>query len=121
MNPENQNNQLQTRETIARDLEALGLKKGMLVLVHSSLKSLGWVCGGQLAVIQALQDVVTEAGTIIMPTHSADLTDPAEWCNPPVPDEWCQKSSHKCQHMIKSEHQQWPWGRFQKRFALILT
>ncbi|GAF19729.1 LOW QUALITY PROTEIN: aminoglycoside N3-acetyltransferase [Bacillus sp. JCM 19046] len=63
-------------------------KKGMLVLVHSSLKSLGWVCGGQLAVIQALQDVVTEAGTIIMPTHSADLTDPAEWCNPPFPDEW---------------------------------
>lgn len=30
-----------TRESISRDLRKLGLKEGMIVLVHSSLSSLG--------------------------------------------------------------------------------
>lgn len=78
----------QTRQSIAADLKQLGLKKGMIVLVHSSLKSLGWVCGGHVAVIEALQDVLTEEGTLIMPAHSADVSDPNEWGNPPVPAAW---------------------------------
>lgn len=77
-----------TRESIARDLRSLGLYEGMTVLVHSSLSSLGWVCGGPVAVVQALMDVVTPDGTIVMPTHSADYTEPSDWANPPVPEEW---------------------------------
>jgi aminoglycoside 3-N-acetyltransferase len=60
----------------------------MTLLVHSSLRSLGWVCGGEVAVIQALQDVLTPEGTLVMPTHSAGCTDPAGWSNPPVPESW---------------------------------
>jgi aminoglycoside 3-N-acetyltransferase len=71
-------------------LRALSLQAGMLVIVHSSMKSLGWVNGGATAVIQALQDVLTPRGTLIMPTHSADLSDPARWENPPVPESWWQ-------------------------------
>lgn len=77
-----------TRYSLANDLRRLGLKPGMTVLVHSSLKSLGWVNGGPMAVIQALQDVLTPAGTLVMPAHSSDLSDPAGWQNPPVPQSW---------------------------------
>lgn len=78
----------QTRYSLANDLHQLGLNSGAVVLVHSSLSSLGWVCGGAVAVIQALLDVVTESGTVAMPTHSGDYSDPVEWVNPPVPSEW---------------------------------
>lgn len=77
-----------TRASLADDFRSLGLKKGMTVIVHSSLKSLGWVVGGSVAVVQSLMDVVTEEGTLVMPTHTAHYSDPAGWLNPPVPKEW---------------------------------
>ena len=43
-----------TRASLAADLIALGLEAGDTVLVHSSLRAVGWVPGGQVAVVQAL-------------------------------------------------------------------
>jgi aminoglycoside 3-N-acetyltransferase len=77
-----------TRESLAQDLYALGVRPGMTLIMHSSLRSLGWVCGGPVAVVQALMDIVTEEGTIVMPTHTGNYSDPATWSNPPVPQEW---------------------------------
>ncbi len=77
-----------TRQTLAADLQALGLEAGMIVLVHSSLSALGWVNGGSVAVIQALQDALSPSGTLVMPAHSGDLSDPVKWENPPVPEIW---------------------------------
>lgn len=79
-----------TTESLADDLRQIGLQAGMTLLVHSSLSSLGWVCGGPVTVIQALLDVLTPAGTLVVPTHSADYSDPSTWECPPVPMDWWQ-------------------------------
>ena len=53
-----------TRASLAADLRQLGIEPGMVLLVHSSMRSLGWVSGGPVAMIQALQDVLTDVGTL---------------------------------------------------------
>jgi len=81
---------LATVESLQMDFKALGIEKGMVLLVHSSLSAMGWVCGGAVAVILALQEVLGKTGTLVMPTHSTDLSDPSQWKNPPVPESWWQ-------------------------------
>ena len=56
-----------TVESLRDDFKALGIEKGMVLLVHSSLSAMGWVCGGAVAVIIALQEVLGETGTLVMP------------------------------------------------------
>jgi aminoglycoside 3-N-acetyltransferase len=77
-----------TRESLAVDLRRLGVRPGSVVLVHSSLSSLGWVCGGPVVVVQALLDVLGPEGTLVVPTHTGVNSDPAGWVNPPVPESW---------------------------------
>jgi aminoglycoside 3-N-acetyltransferase len=66
-----------TRVQLATDLAQLGLRPGLTVMVHTSLKSLGWVIGGEQTVLEALRDAVGVAGTLVMPTQSWQLCDPA--------------------------------------------
>ena len=81
---------LATVESLQADFKALGIEKGMVLLVHSSLSATGWVCGGAVAIIIALREVLGETGTLVMPAHSTDLSDPSQWQNPPVPESWWQ-------------------------------
>jgi aminoglycoside 3-N-acetyltransferase len=75
---------------LARGLVACGLTAGTHVIVHTKLSALGWIAGGALALIEALQRVVTPAGTIMMPTHTSDNSDPRYWQHPPIPESWWQ-------------------------------
>ena len=77
-----------TAVTLKAELSALGVRSGMVLLVHSSLSALGWICGGAVAVIQALQEIVGPEGTLAMPAYSGGLTDPKNWQHPPVPEGW---------------------------------
>jgi aminoglycoside 3-N-acetyltransferase len=86
--PEDRSREPITVGSIAADLRALGIGAGSTTLVHGSLSSLGWVCGGPPAVVDALQRVVGKEGTIVMPTHSPGNRDPANMGHPPVPDSW---------------------------------
>lgn len=77
-----------TRASLAFDLAGLGVAPGMTLIVHASLARIGLVVGGAPAVIHALMDALGPEGTLVMPTFSGVLTDPATWRDPPVPEEW---------------------------------
>jgi aminoglycoside N3'-acetyltransferase len=57
-----------TKTDLVEELRALGLRKGMYLEVHSSLRSLGSVEGGARTVIDALEELITEEGAVIMPS-----------------------------------------------------
>ena len=58
-----------TRQDITDGLRALGLVEGDAVEVHSSLSSFGQVDGGAATVVDALMEVVGEAGTLVMSAY----------------------------------------------------
>ena len=57
-----------TKKEIIFGLQSLGIRPGMELEVHSSLKSFGYVEGGALAVIDALKETVSSNGSIFMPS-----------------------------------------------------
>ncbi len=79
-----------TRSSLLADLQQLGMRPGVTLMVHASLSSLGWVAGGPVAVVQALLEAVGEGGTLVMPSFTGDLTEPSYWQHPPVPEHWQQ-------------------------------
>ncbi len=77
-----------TRQTLAEQFATCGLQAGQTLLVHSSMKSLGtYVIGGAQTVIEALLHVLG-SGTLMMPTHTTENTEPSRWSEPPVPPAW---------------------------------
>ncbi len=77
-----------TVHTLAEQLRACGLASGQSVLVHTAMSKLGWVCGGPVAVIQALLEILGPTGTLMMPTHTTENTDPSGWESPAIPEAW---------------------------------
>jgi len=65
-----------TRDRIAEDVTALGVRPGGVLLVHSSLSSLGWVPGGPETVIQGLLQALGPEGTLLVPALSYDIVTP---------------------------------------------
>ena len=68
----------------------LGMQPGMTVMVHTSLSSMGYVCGGAPTVIDALLETVSKEGTIMMPTQSWKNLDPEVGVHPEVGEDYWQ-------------------------------
>ncbi len=64
-----------TRSDLCEGLRACGIEAGDVLIVHASMKSLGYVEGGPAAVIAAMQDVLTPRGTLLMPTFAVPQPD----------------------------------------------
>ncbi|KAL0944953.1 uncharacterized protein CTRU02_202840 [Colletotrichum truncatum] len=79
-----------TKEFLVFEFNKLGINKGDTILLHASLSRVGWVNGGAETVISALLDVLGEDGTLVVPTHTGDNSDPAEWTSPYAPTTWWQ-------------------------------
>ena len=77
-----------TIPTLTTDLTALGIRPGDTLLVHSSLSSLGYVCGRSEAVVRAFLNTIGPTGTLVVPTQTESNSDPSEWKRPPVPEAW---------------------------------
>ena len=70
---------------LAATLERLGVRRGGVLLVHASLSALGFVLHGVEAVLGALTGALGEQGTLLVPTFTGALTDPACWVAPALP------------------------------------
>ena len=82
--------QIVLKQDVLDALSAVGMRPGQTVMVHCSLSSLGYVCGGAQPVIEALLQTVGEAGTIMMPTQSWKNLDPESGVHWQEPQEWWQ-------------------------------
>ncbi len=78
------------KEDLIKGFKKAGVSKGQAIMVHTSLNSLGFVCGGAQIVIEALIDCVGSEGTIMMPTQSWKNLDPEEGVHWQEPKEWWQ-------------------------------
>lgn len=82
--------QLILKSDILEALEKLGVKRGQSIMVHTSLSSIGFVCGGPQIIIEALMESVGEEGTLMMPTQSWKNLDPETGVHWEEPKEWWQ-------------------------------
>lgn len=80
-----------SKNDLKKMFKRLGMKREHDVFVHSSMKSLGYVVNGANDVIDALLETVGENGTILMPAHTGQLTDPRGWLHPFVPSKFVSK------------------------------
>ena len=77
-----------TKDDLIHKFSQLGIKQGDTLLVHASLSSLGYVVGAAEALFLALREIIGEQGTIVVPSQTVEISDPASWQYPPVPEEW---------------------------------
>jgi aminoglycoside 3-N-acetyltransferase len=59
-----------SRGQLVGDLRRLGVEAGQTLLVHASLRSIGWVKGGATTVVGALREAVGDDGNIVVPAST---------------------------------------------------
>ena len=78
-------NEITTKNNLIKLFGELGLSTGTDVMVHSSMKSLGYVVNDPLDVVDGILDVIgARQGNLLMLSHYRQLTDPYGWSPPPL-------------------------------------
>jgi aminoglycoside 3-N-acetyltransferase len=90
-----------TRRWLARDLQRLGVRRGGILVVHSSLSCLGFMLGGPRAVILALLDAIDPEGTLMMPAHTWEWMEAGCRC-------FDARSTPCCVGVIAEAFRRWP-------------
>jgi aminoglycoside 3-N-acetyltransferase len=62
----NDDQPLVTRSQLLADLHLLGVGPGDTLMLHASVRALGWVVGGPRVVLDALLDLLSPGGTLMM-------------------------------------------------------
>ncbi|MCR2821648.1 AAC(3) family N-acetyltransferase [Lederbergia panacisoli] len=67
-----------TKNQLVEDFKRIGIKEGMVLVVHSSLRNIGYIKGGPEEVIESLIEILGDEGTLVMPsmTSGEDIFDP---------------------------------------------
>lgn len=81
-----------TRSRLVSDLSKLGLVPGDTLMLHASVKTVGWIVGGPDIVIQALLDAIGPAGTLMMYVKCEEpLNEIEDW-----PENWQKAYLAEC-------------------------
>ncbi|MEK3889314.1 AAC(3) family N-acetyltransferase [Bacillus sp. FSL K6-3431] len=67
-----------TKEKLKQAFKGMGIKEGMVLAVHTSLGSVGYIEGGPIIVIESLLKILGDDGTLVMPsmTSGEEVFDP---------------------------------------------
>lgn len=82
------NRKIVIKQDIVEALRQIGVKNGQNIIVHTSMKNFGFVCGGPQVIIESLIEMVGQDGTIMMPTQSWKNLDPYSGVHWEEPKEW---------------------------------
>lgn len=99
-----------TRQTLCRDLRALGVEPGDILFIHSSFKSLGPISGGAGTVVRALEDAVGPDGLVLMPSFHLVPKDKeqraANWDRATTPSTvgWLSEYFRRMPGTVRSDH-----------------
>ena len=77
-----------TKSRLVADLKRLGVALGDTLMLHASVKAIGWIVGGPDVVIQALLEVLGKKGTLMMYVGWEDSPWGAPHKFAELPEEW---------------------------------
>ena len=75
------------RPDLERLLNNLGVTAGDTLILHTSLKSFGYLIGGAAMLIDTVLNCIGPEGTLVMPSQSVNNMNPKFWQYPPVPQD----------------------------------
>lgn len=82
--------ELVLKEDLIEGFKSLGITNGQNIMVHASLSNLGFVCGGEQVVIEALIEAVGPHGTLMMPSQTWKNLDPSSGVHWEEDKKWYQ-------------------------------
>ena len=86
-----------TKRQLVTEIRKLGLSEGQTVMLHASVKSIGHIAGGPQTILEAILEILTSSGTLMMLVAWEDT--PYNIFNASFQDDidkWPEKNRQKC-------------------------